>query len=282
MKINLNKLKVGDLIRMPIEKLTYKDNIRIDVETKNSPLGPLMSDIRQNGLLQSIGVALDTNEDKIILVHGNRRTEACRKLGHKNIDARIVGINLTDQEFSSLNLSENFHRTDNTVMEMGREFKKQADEFNMSISEIAARNSIPANTVQIALNLYREVPEEFMKDIEFSKPGVPKKGKISSGAAASIIAGRNFTAGDRFKLFEKTRRDELPSHKIKLISQMKDAGMSVDDAVKKAKNYTQKGCTIVVSIDGLDKIEKDVRFNSWADYVRKVLRGEIKPDTSIF
>lgn len=282
MKIKLKNLKIGDLMRIPISDLTYKDNIRIDVETKNEPIGPLMSDIRQNGLLQAIGVALDLDKKEVILVHGNRRTEACRKLGHTYIDARVVGIDLSDQDFASLNLSENFHRSDNTPMEMGKAFKHYADDFGMSISEIAARNSIPANTVQVALSLYREVPEEFMKDIEFSKPGVPKKGKISSGAAASIVAGRNFTDGDRKKLFEKTRRDELPSHKIKLISQMKDMGMSIGDAVKKANDYTQKGCTIVVSTTGLQKIEDDSRFSSWADYVRKVLRGEIKPDKNIF
>jgi ParB/RepB/Spo0J family partition protein len=265
---------------VPLSEICFKDNIRLEVETAHSSLSPLMSNIKQNGLLQSVGIAIDTKQNEIILVHGHRRFEACKKLGHKTIETKIIGINLTDEEFSSINLSENFHREDNSVMEMGRVFKKQRDEFNMNISEIAARNSMPRSTVKVALNLYEKIPEEYMRDIVFSKPGAKKDGKISSGAATAIVSRRGLTKKERGHLLHATKRDELTSHKIEVIAKLKDGGLNIKQAIKKSDEYVIKSADVLVTKKGYLKVKE--MYPSWASYVKKVLSGEVAPDTSLF
>ena len=275
-------MKVGDTFSIYIDKISFKDNIRLRVETDEMGIGPLMSNIKQNGLLQSIGVAIDTVQNKVWLVHGNRRLEACKKLGHQKIEAKVVGVNLTDVEFASMNLSENFHREDNSVLELGRIFKKLRDKEEMSISEISVRNSVPKNTVETALNLIDKIPIKILKDVEFCKPGQKTAGKISAGSATSIISRRGLTPEERGKLFKEAKKKDLTANSIEIVTKLKDSGLSIDEALVKQDEYIIKKSEIPITVKGVKIIEADKRFSSWTDYVRQVLTGKVTPLLTIF
>ena len=62
-----------------IKKIKQLENIRLRIEEED--VHTLMSSIKQDGLLEPIGVAITSgSKDEYLIVYGNRRLEACRKL----------------------------------------------------------------------------------------------------------------------------------------------------------------------------------------------------------
>jgi len=74
-------------------------------------LQSLMASIARHGLIHPIVV-----DDEHHLVAGQRRLEACRRLGKEVIEIRTLG-SLTEAELRELELEENLHRKDLTQLE---------------------------------------------------------------------------------------------------------------------------------------------------------------------
>jgi ParB family transcriptional regulator, chromosome partitioning protein len=109
------------LIRdIPISEINRKENIRQIV--KDDSISSLMQTIKDNGLLQPIGVK-ETKQRDYLIVWGNRRLEACTKLGWKTIPAVIFSDadeEMTEEQFFVINAIENLQQRPNTLFELGR------------------------------------------------------------------------------------------------------------------------------------------------------------------
>jgi len=88
------------------------------------PLGPLMSSIAALGLLQPI--LLRPADHNFEVVAGNRRLEACKRLGMRKILCHIV--TLDDREAYEASLIENIQRSTLNPIEEARAFRKYVDE----------------------------------------------------------------------------------------------------------------------------------------------------------
>jgi len=99
-------------------------------------LDELAHSIKRIGLLQPIIVRIRNANFEIIA--GNRRYEACRKLGVKKIRCHVV--DLDDRAAFEVSLIENVHRHSLNPIEEGQAFKKYIHEFGWGgVSELAQK-----------------------------------------------------------------------------------------------------------------------------------------------
>lgn len=186
---------------IPLKQIEQNENSR--VVYKPAELGELMQSMKANGLLQAVGVK-KLGPNKFEAVWGNRRIVAARKLGWHDIPARIVEAE-TDIDRDIIGLIENLKRQNTTLAEDGRMFASLQDR-GLSIAEIAARLSITAERVQLALDVIRSIPKQYQKMIKGQTRGAGQKkaGQIAPSAAKSILDTRR-----RFGLSQKQTRQLL-------------------------------------------------------------------------
>jgi len=99
-------------------------------------LDELAHSIKRIGLLQPIIVRVSNENFEIIA--GNRRFEACRKLGLKKVRCHVV--DLDDRAAFEVSLIENVHRHSLNPIEEGKAFKKYIHEFGWGgVSELAQK-----------------------------------------------------------------------------------------------------------------------------------------------
>jgi ParB family transcriptional regulator, chromosome partitioning protein len=109
-----------------------KRNLRADL----GPLGELMWSIEENGLLQPILVR--PLADNYEVVCGNRRFEACKKLGMRSIPCHIV--DLDDKDAYELSLVENLQRETLSAIDQARAFRRYIEEYGYGgTSELARK-----------------------------------------------------------------------------------------------------------------------------------------------
>ena len=99
-------------------------------------LDELTHSIKRIGLLQPVIVRVSNANFEIIA--GNRRFEACRKLGLKQVRCHVV--DLDDRAAFEVSLIENVHRHSLNPIEEGQAFKKYIHEFGWGgVSELAQK-----------------------------------------------------------------------------------------------------------------------------------------------
>jgi ParB family chromosome partitioning protein len=109
-----------------------KDNVRPDL----GAVGELMSSVEENGLLQPIMVR--PVADSYEVVCGNRRFEACKRLGIRSITCYIV--DLDDKEAYELSLVENLQRDTLSTIDQARAFKRYVEDYGYGgVSELARK-----------------------------------------------------------------------------------------------------------------------------------------------
>lgn len=145
-----------------------KDRFRTDVETvKISELKPyyeinsrnqydqdaidqLAESIKEVGLLQPIGIT----PDKLIVL-GNRRFYACRKLGYETIPAVIMRVEARDAALR--NLVENVQREQLAPHELALSFRKVQDEYSYSGSQISQATGMSKANVNKYIRLTKDL-----------------------------------------------------------------------------------------------------------------------------
>lgn len=136
-------------------------------------LNDLASSIREFGLLQPITVSKNELETptgtavEYILIAGERRLMACKKLGLERIPAIVKNVSLGREQLE-LAIIENIQRENLNPIESARAFAKLQDQFGLTQREIATRigksRETVANTVRL-LNLPTEIQEAVSKSL---------------------------------------------------------------------------------------------------------------------
>ena len=189
----------------------------------------LAASIKEHGVLVPIIVNKNAQNEKFVIVAGERRYRAAKRAGLGEVPAIVK--NFTEQEMLEIALIENVQRSDLNVIEEARGYKLLMERFGYSAEELAKRmgKSRPqvANCVRL-LNL----PEEVIAMVA--------EGKLTAGHARPLLA-----LGDKawqIDMAENIYRDDLNVRQVEmLINQMKDEPPTVEKEEKRAeKKYADE------------------------------------------
>lgn len=119
-------------------------------------LNELAESIRQKGLIQPITVK--RSGDEYMLISGERRLRAVKKLGRENIAAYLFEMSEgddTNDNLLELALIENIQREDLNPMELSDSYNKLSTEYNLTQEQISEKVSKQRSTVANYLRLQR-------------------------------------------------------------------------------------------------------------------------------
>lgn len=259
-----------------INDIQIIENVRINIKN----LQGLMQDIKDHGLKQPIGAYPTEGGKKFVLVFGNRRLEACRKLGWKKIPANLYP-EMEATELLINNLAENIHRENTTPMEMGRICNRLKQEMGMNSTEISVKLNIPRSAVEKALTLYNNLPAKHRNRVAYSAPGNKRNdGSIPASVAHKILSckrqfGLNDASIDKLLTFAKA--EELKSIDMYLISRFLEEGCTVAEAINKNKAYSYTSFSVVVEKSKMEELYKRFGIESNIGVLQGIIYGEIPP-----
>lgn len=264
-----------------IKSIKQIENIRLRIEEKD--VHTLMSSIKQDGLLEPIGLSyLPGKKDEYYVVYGNRRLEACKKLGWSHIPS-IIMPQQELKEFFIKNTLENLERQDLSEAEMGRLFYTFRNDYKMSGSEIASRFGFNKRRIQTAISIFQRIPEDQRNDIKYIGPGGQKKGKIPASAVDKVLGIRhryNLTEQNMRDLLNETRQDDFSVRHLELIACALKNGSNIEEAKQIAKEYQIVALHIPIKKIEIKKL-KQKHKKSFINIIQDILRGNLKEEIDI-
>ncbi len=258
-------------MQIKVDQIKTLRNVRGEL----GDLSGLMTSIRENGLLEPIGVCKIKKE--YILVYGHRRFFALKKLGRKSLEVgqEIKMVNKTSsQDLLILNTVENFHREENTPLEFAK-VVSDLREMGLTTAEIGVRLSVTKNKILVALKLLQAVPEKLREHISYGGAGMGgKKGKLPANVASAIADNTSrygINEKDTEKLYEIARETELSTKDIRLISLGMRDGLKFTTSIKLVESYQNKQLDLIVNVKELKKLKIPL-----TKYLVNCLRGRQK------
>lgn len=120
-----------------IHNIIYSQNLlRNNKEGYNESSDDLVRSIRENGLLQAI--IIRQKQTGFEIVAGNRRLNACKRLGWKKIPCHIIDVD--DKTAFEISLSENVQRESLSPIEEANAFQLYVADYGYGgVSELASR-----------------------------------------------------------------------------------------------------------------------------------------------
>jgi ParB family chromosome partitioning protein len=188
----LAKISVDFISRNPFQPRTAFNNEAME-ELKKS--------ILSNGLIQPITVRR-TPAHKYELVSGERRLNACREIGYKEIPAYINKVE-SEELMLALALIENIQREKLNPIEIGLAYKRLMDECHLTQEAIADRVGKDRTTIANSIRLLK-LPKQVRDSLV--------TGEISSGHARALINLPNKEA--QLTILEKIRDKNLSVRKV--------------------------------------------------------------------
>ena len=167
-----------EVVKIPVENIVPNPNQPRYYFDENN-LKELSESIKEHGIIQPILVT-KTNGDKYELIAGERRLQASKLLGLKEISA-IVRL-ATNQQKLELALVENIQRHNLNPVEEAKAYQKLSKEFNLTQEEIAKKTGKSRSTIANIIRLL-DLPIEIQRGIIV--------GKITEGHARAILGLEN-------------------------------------------------------------------------------------------
>lgn len=134
--------------QIPLDKVEISEhNTRKDLEDgqQDSSIDDLAESIRRHGLLSPVTVYQKPN-GRYEVVAGQRRTLACRRLGHESITA-VVRDTITDVDGLMISLVENVHRADMNPRDKASAFRKLVAEVG-SVAAASRATGVGEKTIR--------------------------------------------------------------------------------------------------------------------------------------
>ena len=172
---------------------------------KKEEIDELAASIDKEGLLQPILVRKVGEGYQIIA--GERRWQACKQLGKKNIPVSI--IDATDDKAIELALVENIQRSDLNPIEEAYGYKRLMERCGMTQSDVAQAVSKGRSTVANALRLL-DLPEDAQQLLY--------EEKIAAGHARAILSVP--TKDGRQRLTDKLKNEKLSVRETEAIARL--------------------------------------------------------------
>ncbi len=166
----------------------------------------LKKSILSNGLIQPITVRR-TPDHKYQLISGERRLNAFRDIGYKEIPAYIIQID-SDELLLALALIENIQREQLNAIEIGTAFKRLMDECHLTQEQIAEKVGKKRTTIANSIRLLK-LPDKIKQSLI--------SGTITSGHARALINLPNKTA--QLGILKKILDNNLSVRKVEQLVQ---------------------------------------------------------------
>lgn len=142
-----------------------------------SALDELAASIREHGILQPLVVSPDPGGDGYLLIAGERRLQAARRVG---LDSVPVIVRLADERQGlELALVENLQRDDLNPLEAAEGYRQLVEDFSLSHDEVARQVGRSRSAVSNAMRLLR-LPATVRQLL--------KAGRITEGHARALLA----------------------------------------------------------------------------------------------
>lgn len=258
-----------------ISEIKSIENSRVIIKN----LEGIMKDIQQNGLSNPISV-MQTKSGEFIIMSGNRRLAACKKLLWKTIPASIRPYSeLQLVDLLVHNLAENLHREDISPEEMGR-ICDRLRKLGLNDTEISIKLSIPKARVTAAMGMYHQLPDKYRSKVSYMANKKAGDGNIPASVAMKILSakrqyGLSDAATDR--LLAATKMEELTVNQLGMINMFLSHGLSVEQSLKKIKLYTMTRTDIIVENEEVDRLLKKYKMDSQIMLISAMVYGEIPP-----
>lgn len=213
---------------------------------KQDEIEELATSIEKEGLLQPIVVR--EVDDMYQIIAGERRWQACRTLGLRNVPVRIVQA--TDDKAIELALVENVQRSDLNPIEEAYGYKRLMERQGMTQSDVARAVSKGRSTIANALRLL-ELPED-AQQLLFEE-------KITAGHARAILS--------------------IPTEegRKKLTERLKSAQLSVREAENLARLFASGG---TAKKEGTPREAGPSSFKKVAQELRDKLKTNVRVKTA--
>lgn len=262
-----------------INKIKQIENVRVKI--KDNELASLMSSIQQHGLQQPIGLFKPKDNSEYVIVFGNRRLEACKKLGFKTITAKIIE-SLNNDELITLNLVENIQRKDINMVELGR-MCSLLKQMQLTEEEIAVRLSIPKARVMSALLGYKIIPKKYAELVRYQQRGKnSRNGLIPAVVAVTIASSANehrLTTSQVEYLMERARNNNLKMEEVRKLAKLLNNGIEFDKAVKMVNECQYYSARVFVLKNEAEELKKKYH-TSMNNILRGIVYGTYKESLS--
>ena len=223
-----------------------------------SALNELAASIEEFGLIQPV-VLYKQNEGSYILIAGERRLRACKKLGRADIKAVILDAD--EDRLRELALIENIQREDLNPIELANSYKQIIDAQNLTQEALA--NYLHKSRPQITNTLR-------LLELDSSAQELISKGKLTQGHAKVLIGldaqeqklmidtilGQKLTVRDTEKIVQRVKssksgkgksplNEDLQGEFEKLTANLQRLGIS----------FRQKKAQITLNLEDVEKIK---------------------------
>jgi len=266
----------AELKDIQVDKIRIENNSRLEIG--NEDLSMLMQSIKDNGLLEPIGVIKEPSKDGYQIAYGYRRLTACRKLGFKTISAFVMGPK-TETELLVINTIENIQRKDISPLELGRMCSLLVKQ-GLSLQEIAIRLSIPKERVKNTMSLFEIAPDEFKQKIVFREHGNERTEGVSFNIAKRIGNYADYYSLSKeevAKLYGLADKRELTDNVLKTLHLLLDTGMKFDDAVLQLDDFSTFSVNITIRKQELEALKSKNNGLVMNKIIKKILRGDERP-----
>lgn len=171
-----NQAGNGGVMSVPIDSIV--PNPRQPRSTIDpQELQELADSIREHGIIQPLILTRKSNSTGYTLIAGERRLEAARLAGLRNVPA--IFRQATDQDRLELALIENVQRADLLPLETAEAYRQLNEEFNLSHEDIAQRVGKSRVSVSNTLRLLK-LPERIKAALQ--------DGTLTEGHARALLA----------------------------------------------------------------------------------------------
>ncbi len=268
------KLAIADIDKNPFQTRYVEDD---------DALEELANSIKANGVVQPVVVRPAEEDGRYVLILGERRLHASKKIGNTHIPALVRRV--SEQQAAEMTIVENLQREDLSPLEQAQAFKKLSLHFSMTQDEIAQRVGLSrasvANYMRL-LKLPREVMEMLAeKRITFAKAKELLKlgdnDRIAEAALYAVKKGMNIEQIEMLVLRMDGLLDPLPDMPGVQKERKSGGARWVDPNVRAAQMDMERMLGVRVRIrdrKGRGKIV--IEYSTVDDYERVVgmLRGK--------
>ena len=224
-KVEENVGTSGTITRLPLDKIKAREGQPRKTFNDES-LNDLANSIKEYGLLNPIVVTKSKGE--YVILAGERRYRASKKIGAKEIDVIIKSYD--DKDVDILSLVENIQREDLKVLEEAEAYKKLADDYNMTQEQIAKTvgksRSYIANTIRL-LNLH-PIEKRALNEAKISPSQARTLLSIADTNQRSLILNDFINGRTNIRKVEK-KNSQTKTKSNEVNKEIKPSGPSIDD-----------------------------------------------------
>lgn len=232
---------------IPINDIEAVDNTRLHDDSQE--FENLMTSIKDNGLLQPVGV-WDTDK-------------------------------LTKEDFLTINLIENVHRKDITPYELSQAVNALAA-LGLNHGQIAVRISQPKTRIKHLMDISRTALKDGLKQSAFlGDDRTNKSGKLPF-AVVSLISSVRTTVEEKKSLFDYAKEKSLTTAQISLIIRFLKAGNSVAKSMKMLDKFMCPSVFLVLDKNKVKKYQEKTGQKSLRGIIQGMLQGKIPLEPEMF